>query len=356
MKKILLLIIGIFILFPISKAQENKDNEHKEVKWYTFEEAEELSKKNPKPIFVKVYTGWCGYCKKMDKVTFTNKEVNSYLNVYFYPVKFDAESRKPIKFNGKVYKDTILGNKRHLHRLAIELLGGKMSYPTSVIIDKNKQKSVLPGYIEPKKLLPVLVYFAEEINKSTNYDNFEKYFNKTYPPDNSKGYTVTRSLVKWIDMEEAFEKNKTNPKKIFIDVNVNWRVASTIMMISTYNDPVIAEILNKYYYPVRFDATSKDTLNVMGVKYINENKGHPYHQLAVAMLEGKMKFPANLYMNEKNQLVNKVQAFLTPKDIEPMLMYFAKDEHKKIKWPEYRKKFVSKIEKEENKKINDKKK
>ena len=56
-----------------------------QVNWYTFEEAFEAQKVNPKPIMVDAYTVWCGPCKLLDKNTFANKDVSEYLNANFYP-------------------------------------------------------------------------------------------------------------------------------------------------------------------------------------------------------------------------------------------------------------------------------
>ncbi|HRG07218.1 MAG TPA: DUF255 domain-containing protein, partial [Cyclobacteriaceae bacterium] len=42
------------------------------VKWITFEEAVEKSKTEKRKIFIDVYTDWCGWCKVMDKNTFTD--------------------------------------------------------------------------------------------------------------------------------------------------------------------------------------------------------------------------------------------------------------------------------------------
>src|SRR5690606_40147878 len=52
----------------------------KAIKWLTFDEASELAAKEPKMILVKVYTDWCGWCKKMDKETFMDSEVINYVN------------------------------------------------------------------------------------------------------------------------------------------------------------------------------------------------------------------------------------------------------------------------------------
>ena len=64
-----------------------------QLKAYSFEEAEQLSLENPKPIVVFVHTNWCKYCKMMENTTFKNKELINELNANFYFVLFDAESK-----------------------------------------------------------------------------------------------------------------------------------------------------------------------------------------------------------------------------------------------------------------------
>src|SRR5690606_35593617 len=44
-----------------------------------------------KPIFIDVYTEWCGPCKWMDQNVFNQKEVGDYMNKNFISVKLDAE-------------------------------------------------------------------------------------------------------------------------------------------------------------------------------------------------------------------------------------------------------------------------
>ena len=57
------------------------------VHWLTFEQAVEKAKTTKKPIFIDVYTTWCGWCKVMDKNTFSDPAVAKVLNEQFYPVK-----------------------------------------------------------------------------------------------------------------------------------------------------------------------------------------------------------------------------------------------------------------------------
>ena len=46
------------------------------------------------------YTSWCGWCKRMDGSTFSDPTIVNYMNAKYYCVKFDAETKDTIVFNG----------------------------------------------------------------------------------------------------------------------------------------------------------------------------------------------------------------------------------------------------------------
>lgn len=59
---------------------------------YSFEEAKAVASREGKPIFVDVYTTWCGPCRRMGKEVFTNDTVASYFNTNYICLKLDAEN------------------------------------------------------------------------------------------------------------------------------------------------------------------------------------------------------------------------------------------------------------------------
>ena len=81
------------ILFPLLLAALFSGTmQAQNIEWKTIEQAAKTdSKSNTKLYFVDFYTSWCGWCKKMDRETFTNPIVAKILNTYYIPVKFDAE-------------------------------------------------------------------------------------------------------------------------------------------------------------------------------------------------------------------------------------------------------------------------
>jgi thioredoxin-related protein len=144
------------------------------VKWYTMDEAVELNKKNPKKIFVDVYTDWCGWCTKMDKNTFAKPNVANYMNKHFYNVKFNAEGYEKVNFNGRLFENTDK-TKRSTHPFAAALLQGKMSYPSYVFLDENNRGiTVLKGYREEEYFMSFLKFIVSDSYKTMTYDEYAK--------------------------------------------------------------------------------------------------------------------------------------------------------------------------------------
>src|SRR5674476_574025 len=83
-----LIMLFVFASFMIPTKEK--------VQWLSIAEMQVAYSKNPKPILVDVYTSWCGWCKVMDKQTYSNDKVAAYINEKYYAVKFDAESKDSV--------------------------------------------------------------------------------------------------------------------------------------------------------------------------------------------------------------------------------------------------------------------
>jgi thioredoxin-related protein len=146
-----------------------------ELKWMSIEEAEAACKKNPKKIFVDVYTDWCGWCKKMDKSTFRDSLVLKYAGEKFYAVKLNAEGRDNIIFRDKVFH---FNEGMRSHELAVMFLSGEMSYPSIVFLDEKLQPiQTHGGFADPKQFNTMLHYFGENVyRKKKSLNDFSKEF------------------------------------------------------------------------------------------------------------------------------------------------------------------------------------
>ncbi len=155
------------------------------IKWVTWEQAVELQKKEKRKIFIDVYTDWCGWCKRMDKTTFSDPVVINYINKNFYAVKFNAERKEDIMFKGKKYK-FVANGKRGYHELAAWMLRGRMGYPTVVFLDENANIiQPIPGFLPPEKFEPIMTYFGENQHKKVPWEIYQKRYNSTKSPARS---------------------------------------------------------------------------------------------------------------------------------------------------------------------------
>ena len=158
------------------------------------------------------------------------------------------------------------------------------------------------------------------------------------------GLAQNESNVKWYSIEEAEKLNKQEPRKIMIDVYTDWCGWCKKMDKETFNHPVIAEYINKHYYPVKLDAESKEEIIFKGTTYKFVPQGaRGYHELAAGLLNGQMSYPSIAYMNEKMELLGAVPGFFTPDRIEPLLNYIVEEKYASESLEEYQKSFQSKI-------------
>ncbi len=156
MKFLFILLICALTVAGCKSGSENKVDNNT-LTWLSIEEASEIgSASNNKKFLVDVYTDWCGWCKVMDKKTFTDPELIKYLNKNFYVVKFNAEQKEAVNYRGKTYNWEPMG-RNGINSLGIELLQGRLSYPTLVYLNEKLEPiSISPGYKKPEELLAEL--------------------------------------------------------------------------------------------------------------------------------------------------------------------------------------------------------
>lgn len=147
--------------------------------------------------------------------------------------------------------------------------------------------------------------------------------------------------INWMTFQEAVELNKTAPKKIFIDMYTDWCGWCKKMDQTTFQNSEVIEYMNANYYAVKFDAERSDTIVFGGYTYINEgerNGRRGTHQLAIALLQGRMSYPSYVFLNKKNQVITVAPGYMEAKDFLPVLKYIATDAYLFEKYEEYIKK------------------
>jgi len=93
------ILVGFFMAILISFSASAENQNILKVHNGNFESALNSASQNNQLVFVKVYTDWCGWCKRMDSRTLGDESVISHLNENFVTLKIDAEKGEGPEFS-----------------------------------------------------------------------------------------------------------------------------------------------------------------------------------------------------------------------------------------------------------------
>jgi thioredoxin-related protein len=105
------------------------------------------------------------------------------------------------------------------------------------------------------------------------------------------------------------------------------------MDASTFKDPVIVNIMNKYYYPVKMDAEMSEPIDFNGHTFVNPNPGktRSTHQFAASILDYQLSYPSYVILDENLQRSVIYKGFLQPDDLLGILLFFGKNQNQKYR-------------------------
>lgn len=316
-----------FVLLPFIffkgflKSQEGSEGL---VKWLSLKEAQEKNKVLSKPFIIDVYTDWCGWCKHMIKTTYSNPGIASYINTHFYPVKFDAETKDTIEYNGKIYKP-LSSQPRTAHELAVKFLGSKLSYPSTIFVTNNYEYNLLTqGFLEDKKLEPFLVFMVENAWQTSPFEEFEKHFTQTFVDTN-----FVKTQVKTYNFSELEKLQKKKSKKVLVNIGADFCNTCVMMKKTSFLDTAVANYINKNYYLVNFNAASTDTIVFKNEKYFNTLiNNYPLHSLSLKLSNNRFSLPTLCILDEQLNTIDALNFYQSPERLKPILAYIATDSYK----------------------------
>ncbi|MDX1463948.1 MAG: DUF255 domain-containing protein [Marinirhabdus sp.] len=158
---------------------------------------------------------------------------------------------------------------------------------------------------------------------------------------------MTAQEINWMSMEEALEAQKTEPKKIIMDVYTKWCGPCKLLDKNTFGDPQVAAFINENYYAVKFDAEGTEKINYQGFLYTNPNyqegrKGRNSQHLFAHALK-ITGYPSLVFFRDDGSLIQAISGYRTPQQLEIYLKMIANDDYKKLTtasaWEAYQENF-----------------
>ena len=170
-----LLSVALFFILCSAKVTSTA---YDKLNWTNMNEVNDKITSQPKPVIIDLYTNWCYWCKVMDKKTYNNSRVISYINDHFYAVKIDAESKEAIPWANKEYN---FNDNYKVNDFAMYVTSGQPGFPTTVIfVDQKSEPVAIQGFLVPKEIEPILKYFGEGAYKTQNFMDYKKTFKTTW--------------------------------------------------------------------------------------------------------------------------------------------------------------------------------
>jgi thioredoxin-related protein len=107
---------------------------------------------------------------------------------------------------------------------------------------------------------------------------------------------------------------------------------------ATFQNPEVAAYMNEHYYNVKFDAEQKESIEMLGntFEFVPQGK-RGYHELAAALLNGKMSYPTVIFMNDKFEMLSPVPGYQEAPEFLKVASFFGNDSYKTVPWEEYAK-------------------
>jgi thioredoxin-related protein len=146
------------------KEKTSSDKKKNELVWYKYDEGLAKAEKEKKHPLVHFYTNWCGWCKRMDQTTFSDKAVIEVLNESYVPIKVNGQSGEKLRLDGKEITERQLTGQY-----------GVRAYPITWFLKPSGER-IAPrrGYVAAEEFLYILNWVKDDLYEETSFQEFVK--------------------------------------------------------------------------------------------------------------------------------------------------------------------------------------
>lgn len=143
--------------------------------------------------------------------------------------------------------------------------------------------------------------------------------------------------INWMTWNEAVKAAEKTKKKVFIDCYTDWCGWCKKMDASTFKDPAIVAYMNENFHAVKFNAEQKEAITWRGntFNYLDGGGRRGVHQLAYSLLDGRLGYPAFVYLDENFDRVTISPGYKDPNGLMEELKWVAENHFKTKSFQEY---------------------
>jgi thioredoxin-related protein len=213
-------------------------------------------------------------------------------------------------------------------------------YPSSLFLNNyDKQKNeftfsmIAQGYLDIKKIEPILVYELENVFRNSGFEDFERLYNKAFY---DTSITEKNKQVKWLKPAEFFVGQDSTKKKTLVFINTEWCNGCKVMHRTSFIDTATEKYLKEKFVMVDFNPEIVEPLVLRGQTFTNPRTPQmPFHELAIAFGKNSLTLPTLVILDEKLTVLDAVPFYLNPTVLKNITTYYGDDIYKKKSWNEF---------------------
>lgn len=134
------------------------------MRWNDYNAGLKKASQEKKFVMMQFYATWCGYCRKMDQVTFQDAEVQKSMQRWFVPIRVTERSKKSVNYQGKAMQENDL---LPLYQIS--------AFPSMVFLGPEGQKlTLIPGYLEPAEMGALLKFIGTRSFEKMTLEQFKQ--------------------------------------------------------------------------------------------------------------------------------------------------------------------------------------
>ena len=151
-------------------------------------------------------------------------------------------------------------------------------------------------------------------------------------------FTSASSLaqeINWVTLDEAIELQKTNPKKIMMDVYTSWCGPCKMLDRNTFHNSDVVAYVNEIYEAIAGDAEGNESISYKDKTFDNPrfdpakaNKRNSTHKLTSYLKVSA--YPTIVFFDEKGDFISPIVGYQKPQQLELYLKMFKDDHHKNM--------------------------
>lgn len=142
--------------------------------------------------------------------------------------------------------------------------------------------------------------------------------------------------IEWKTLENASANKEQVDKKYFIYVYTDWCSWCKRMSGSTFQDEKVISILNDKFVPIKLNGEEKETISFNGrdFNYV-QNGSRGYHELAAALLNGKLSYPSIVFLDEQMNMIQPLPGYKSAEDLSIILTFLGDKIYENMSFDDY---------------------